>query len=103
MLELVKYVMMTDMAKSKSNPRRPSDPIALAKIVGDIATGQTDPHPNPTPEEARGVMSTQGKAGGKRGGAARAKSLTGRQRTKIAKPTLVGAPQLADKLPLTIG
>ena len=85
MLELVKYAMLRDMTKQR--PRRPNDPIALAKVVGDIATGQTDPLPEskPTPDEVRRVMSMLGKVGGKKGGAARAKSLTGRQLTEIAK------------------
>jgi len=89
MLELVKYVMLRDMAKPKQNPLRPSDPIALAKLVGDIATGQTrdsqiSPLPDPTPDEVRRVMSMLGKVGGKAGGKARAKSLTKQQRIDIA-------------------
>src|SRR5260221_520115 len=86
MLELVKYVMLRDMGKPKPRPRRPSDPIALAKLVGDIATGQTDPlpAPEPTPDEVRRVMSMLGKVGGKAGGKARAKALTKQQRVDIA-------------------
>lgn len=90
MLELVKYVMLRDMAKSKptpkASPRRPSDPLALAKVIGDIATGQTEPlsGSEPTPDEVRRVMSMLGKVGGKAGGKARAKALTKQQRIDIA-------------------
>ena len=84
MLELVKYVMLRDMAKPKPRPSRPTDPLALAKVIGDIATGQTDPLLEPTPDEVRRVMSMLGKVGGKVGGRARAKSLTKQQRVSIA-------------------
>ena len=43
---------------------RPRDPIALAKLIGDIATGQTEDSVERHPEQERG---------GKRGGRARAK------------------------------
>lgn len=67
--------------------KRPSDPIALAKLIGDIATGQvpdqqTEP---PTKDEIRRVMSALGKIGGPKGGAARAESLSKKRRSEIAK------------------
>ena len=66
---------------------RPSDPIMLAKLVGDIATGQTpeEAPPKPTPDELRRVMSMLGKMGGKKGGRARADSLSGRRKVEIAR------------------
>jgi len=85
MLELVKYVMLRDMAKSKQQPRRPSDPLALAKVIGDIATGQTDPLPAPTQDEIRRVMSALGKRGGPIGGAKRAEALSATRRREIAR------------------
>jgi hypothetical protein len=65
-----------------SNPKRPRDPNQLAKSIIDIATGQ-QPDRDPTPEE-------QGKdpaavAMGKKGGTARADSMTPEKRTEIAK------------------
>ena len=84
MLELVKYVMLKDMGKSKPRSVRPRDPLALAKVIGDIATGQTAVPPEPTDEEIRRVMSALGKRGGPKGGAARAKSLTKQERRAIA-------------------
>jgi hypothetical protein len=66
--------------------KRPRDPLQLAKLIGDIATGQVQDR-EPTPEEqgksARAVA--RGKTGGIKGGAARAKSLTPEQRAEIAR------------------
>jgi hypothetical protein len=63
-------------------PKRPRDPNQLAKSIIDIATGEK-PDRDPTPEE-------QGKdpaavAMGKKGGRARADSLTAESRAAIAK------------------
>jgi hypothetical protein len=63
-------------------PKRPRDPNQLAKSIIDIATGQK-PDRDPTPEG-------QGKdpaavAMGKKGGKARADSMTPEQRSEIAK------------------
>jgi hypothetical protein len=62
-----------------SHPKRPRDPNQLAKSIIDIATGQK-PDRDPTPEE-------QGKdpavAMGKKGGKARAHSMTPERRTAI--------------------
>jgi hypothetical protein len=63
-------------------PKRPRDPNQLAKSMIDIATGQK-PDRDPTPEE-------QGKdpaavALGKKGGKARADSLTAKERSEIAR------------------
>jgi len=89
MLELVKYVMLRDMAKPKlkARPRRPSDPFQLAVEIGRIATGQAQdkPIPEPTPDEVRRVMSALGRRGGPKGGAARAEVLSPARRKEIAK------------------
>ena len=66
------------MGKLDMRPKRPRDPIQLAKLVGDIATGQAqDEHQTPRSGAAR--------IGGLKGGASRAKSLTPEQRSAIAK------------------
>jgi hypothetical protein len=62
--------------------KRPRDPLQLAKLIGDIATGQVEDRP-PTPEE-------QGKdpaasALGKKGGKARAEKLSAKDRSAAAK------------------
>jgi hypothetical protein len=63
-------------------PKRPRDPNQLAKSIIDIATGEKQDR-DPTPEE-------QGKdpaavALGKKGGKARADSMTAERRSEIAK------------------
>lgn len=63
-------------------PKRPRDFSQAAKLVVDIASGQVEDR-EPTPEE-------QGKdphaaALGRKGGAARAKSITAQRRSEIAK------------------
>ncbi len=64
--------------------KRPKDPIQLAKLVGDIATGQVEDK-TPTPDEISRVMSALGKIGGPKGGKARAESLSSKQRSRIAR------------------
>jgi hypothetical protein len=74
---------------AKPQRKRPSDPLQLAKLVGDLATGQvvegTTSPPAPTADEVRRVMSALGKIGGPKGGKARAKSLSAQERARIAK------------------
>ncbi len=60
------------------NPKRPRDANKLAKTVVDIATGQRG---NDKPEE----KDPAAVALGKKGGEARAKSLTADERKEIAK------------------
>lgn len=58
--------------------KRPRDPIQLAKLVGDIATGQaTDPEETPRAKASRKA--------GLVGGARRATALTPEQRSHIAQ------------------
>jgi len=64
------------------HPKRPRDFSQAAKLVIDVATGQVEDR-EPTPEE-------QGKdptatAMGRKGGAARAKSMSPERRAEIAK------------------
>lgn len=59
-------------------PKRPRDPMQLAKLIGDIATGQVEnvkPAP-PHPDRRKG---------GLKGGKARAKKLSAKKRREIAK------------------
>ncbi len=67
--------------------KRPSDPIQLANLIGDIATGQVEDKPAiaPTQYEIRRVMSALGRTGGLKGGKARAASLSPKKRSEIAK------------------
>ena len=62
-------------------PKRPRDPMQLAKLIGDIATGEVQ-EPPVAPE----TPATEAKRkGGLRGGKARAKKLSAKTRRAIAK------------------
>jgi hypothetical protein len=58
--------------------RRPRDPIQLGKLIGDIATGQVE-EPEETPAEKRARVA------GRKGGPARAATLSPEQRSEIAR------------------
>jgi hypothetical protein len=55
--------------------KRPRDPIQLAKLIGDIATGAVEDR----------VEAKPGSAGGAKGGPARAKKLSPEEREEIAR------------------
>lgn len=57
---------------------RPRDPIQLGKLMVDIMTGQVPDAVEDSPKTAAK------RAGGTKGGAARAKALTPRERSEIA-------------------
>jgi hypothetical protein len=61
---------------------RPRDPVQLAKLIGEIATGQVVDAVDDGKDDA---AVTRGKIGGKLGGVARAQSLSPSRRTAIAK------------------
>jgi hypothetical protein len=61
---------------------RPRDPAQLAKLIVDIATGEIEDR-EPTPEE-RG-KDPAASAMGRKGGPARAKSMTPERRVEIAR------------------
>ena len=62
-------------------PKRPRDPAQLAKFVVDMATGAI----HDAPESDKGPMSALGRAGGLRGGRARANKLPEERRAEIAR------------------
>ncbi len=59
-----------------SHPKRPRDPNQLAKAIVDIATGQADEKPAPSPQRAKS---------GAKGGANRAARLTPEQRAEASR------------------
>jgi hypothetical protein len=61
--------------------QRPRDPIQLAKLIGDIATGQTVDKIEDGKNPAAVAL---GKLGGKKGGRIRAVKLTAQRRREIA-------------------
>ena len=58
--------------------KRPRDPVSLAKLIGDIATGQVRDAQEDKRDQAAVEM-------GRKGGAARAEKLSKEQRREIAK------------------
>ena len=66
---------------AETRKKRPRDPIALAKLIGDITTWQTDDR---VEDERNPAAVALGKLGGARGGKARADKLTPERRKEIA-------------------
>lgn len=67
------------MPKGPNGEKRPADAVGLAVLVARIATGeQTDPLPDDGKDKAAQAM-------GRKGGAARASSMTPERRAEIAK------------------
>lgn len=68
-----------------TKPKRPRDTNQLAKLIVDIATG-AEPDPTPDPAEGKDPAAVAlGRKGGLKGGTARAKKLTAKQRSEIAR------------------
>jgi hypothetical protein len=61
---------------------RPRDPIALAKLIGDIATGEVADRVEDGKDAAAAEL---GRKGGRKGGLSRAASMTPEQRAEAAK------------------
>lgn len=65
---------------------RPDDFMQNAKLIGDIATGQSVDVPRESlDEKVRAYMSALGKIGGKKGGKARKRALSKKRRIEIAR------------------
>ncbi len=64
-------------------PSRPRDTNQLAKLIVDIATGEKD---DTAPDNGKDPAAVAlGRKGGLKGGVARAKKLTAKERSEIAK------------------
>lgn len=62
--------------------KRPRDPLSLAKLIGDIATGQVQ---DAAEDKRSPIAVSRGHLGGQKGGAARAQVLSKKRRSEIAK------------------
>ena len=67
---------------AETRKKRPRDPVALAKLIGDIATGQIEDRVQDNRNPAAVAL---GKLGGAKGGRARAQKLAPERRQEIAK------------------
>lgn len=73
------------MVKRSSKPKkRPTDENQLAKMLVDFATGDDEPKAEEKPEKNPAAVAL-GRLGGKKGGPARAKKLSKKKRSDIAK------------------
>jgi hypothetical protein len=70
------------VADTKPKRTRPRDPNQLAKLVFDIASGDTE---DTISEGKRHPEKLKGRAGGKKGGKSRAQTLSPEQRIEIAR------------------
>jgi hypothetical protein len=72
---------------ARSSKKRPTDTNQLAKLLVDIATGETEGAVEAAPEKPlkNAAAVALGKLGGAKGGKARAESLSPRKRKEIAK------------------
>lgn len=68
---------------AKANKKRPKDTNQLAKLIADIATGETEDKQAESNKNPAAVA--LGRLGGQKGGKARASKLTPEQRKEIAK------------------
>ena len=66
-----------------TRPKRPRDPLQLAKLIGDIATKKVQ---DQDPDQGKNPAAVAlGRLGGLKGGKARAKVLSPGQRIEIAR------------------
>lgn len=71
------------MVNRSSKPKRPRDTNQLAKLVVNIATGETE---DESPADGKNPAAVAlGRLGGLKGGKARSKMLTAEQRSEIAR------------------
>jgi hypothetical protein len=66
------------------HPKRPRDPLQLAKLIGDIATKQV-PDKKPSDEGKNAAAVELGRKGGLKGGLVRKDRLTPERRSEIAR------------------
>lgn len=69
---------------NRSSKKRPRDTNQLAKAIVDIATGEVEDS-KPADDGKNPAAVALGRLGGLKGGKARAKNLSPRERTRIAK------------------
>lgn len=67
-------------------PKTPRDPNQLGKFIVDVATGNAPPEPPDTRDPA---AVASGRRGGLKGGKARAKALTAKQRSESARKAVL--------------
>jgi hypothetical protein len=77
-----------------THKKRPRDPVQFAKLIGDIATGQT---PDAEDDGKDAAMSELGRQGGLKGGRGRAAKLSPDRRQEIAKAAAAARWRTSDE------
>jgi len=72
-----------------SRPKRPRDTNQLAKRIVDIATGEVEDNPSVKNKDKNQAAVELGRFGGLKGGKARAKNLSTKRRSEIARRAAV--------------
>lgn len=72
-----------NMPNRSSKPKRPADANKLAKAIVDLSTGEAEEEDQDAGKDPAAVA--LGRKGGLKGGKARAKKLTAKRRSEIAK------------------
>ena len=67
---------------TETRRKRPRDPAQLAKLIVDIATGEVEDR---IEDDRNAAAVVRGRLGGRKGGKARADSLTPHERSEIAR------------------
>ena len=73
------------MPNRSSKPKRPRDVNQLAKAIVDQATSEAAPEPRTADDGKNPAAVALGRLGGLKGGVARAKKLSKKKRSEIAK------------------
>jgi hypothetical protein len=81
-LDAFTFNLCNTLGMTERRRKRPRDPLALAKMIGDIATGQAS---DTEPDKRNPAAVEMGRLGGQKGGKARATKLSSEQRKEIAK------------------
>jgi len=66
-------------------PKRPRDLNQFAKLMVDLATGNAEDRPMPEDQDKNPAAVQLGRLGGLKGGKARAKKLSSKRRSEIAR------------------
>lgn len=80
-----RFVHGVGMPDRSRTHKRPRDPNQLGKLIVDLSTGQIEEPAAPEAEQKNAAAVALGRLGGLKGGTARAKNMSARQRSIAAR------------------